>query len=174
MKKKQSKNLVIDASVARAAGGDGAIHPTAMTARNFLSAVLRICHKAVMTPAVRNEWDVHQSRFARKWRSSMVARKKLLLFDLDEREDIREQIGLANIGKNKKDAMLKDCHLIESAIASDNRIISLDDIARDLFKGELNVADVNEVLWVNPVVDAEQVLAWLEEGAPELQKFKLG
>jgi len=173
MKKTQSRSLVIDASVARAAGGDDAIHPTAMHARNFLSAVLTICHKAVMTPAVRTEWDAHQSRFARKWRSSMVARKKLLLFDINERDDIRAQVNLATISQKQKAAMLKDCHLVESAIASDNRIISLDNVARDLFKNSLDVPDVNSVLWVNPTDNAESVLVWLEKGALVRKEYKL-
>ena len=34
-----------------------------------------------MTPAIRDEWDKHQSPFARKWRRSMMARKKLNLSD---------------------------------------------------------------------------------------------
>ena len=102
-----------------------------------------------------------------------MAKKRILLLEIDERQDIRLKINHSTATKKQKDAMLKDCHLIESAIATDQRIVSLDDTARDLFKSELNVHDVNGILWVNPNVDAEQVLVWLENGAPEHHVYKL-
>lgn len=173
MKKVQSRNLVIDASVARASGGNEAIHPVSAAARDFLQAVLTICHKAVMTPAILAEWNQHQSSFARKWRRSMVARKKLTPLNVEERQDLRQQIELENIGRKQKDAMLKDCHLIEAAIKTDWRIISLDDEARRLFVGlSSSVADIRDVRWVNPVSDADQVMTWLE-GSHDEAKWKL-
>lgn len=165
MKKAECRNLVIDASVARASGGEGAIHPTSMVTRNFLQAVLIRCHKAVMTPAIRDEWDKHQSGFALKWRRSMVARKKLMLLNVEERPDLRQQVELENLTQGQKDAMLKDCHLIEAATKTDRQIISLDNKARELFVGlSRSVTDIQDVLWVNPVLDTEQVMTWLEGG----------
>ena len=173
MKKTPSKNLVIDASVAKASGGDEATCSTAIKTRDFLLAVRRICHKVVMTPAIQAEWNRHQSGFARAWRSSMVARGKLTARNVEERQDIRQQVESENITQKQKNAMLKDCHLIEAAISTDRRIISLDDAARKLFVGlSHNVTDIQEVLWVNPVSDAEQVIAWLE-GAPNEAGWKL-
>ncbi len=173
MKNTQSKNLVIDASVARASGGEAATHTTSKDARDFLQAVLSICHKVVMTPAICAEWDKHQSRFALKWRRSMVARKKLIKLNVEERPDLRQQVELENIVQTQKDALLKDCHLIEAAINTDRRIISLDDAARRLFvKLSLSVTDIQDVLWVNPALDPEQVIAWLQ-GAPNKAKWKL-
>ena len=173
MKKKQSTDLVIDASIARASGGVGAIHPTATVTRDFLQAVLTICHKAVMTPTVRDEWDKHQSNFARKWRSSMVARKKLKLLIVEEREDLRQRVGLENISRTQIKAMLKDCHLIEAALVTDQRIIALDDAARALFsEASSNILEIQNILWVNPISDSEQVMAWLN-GAPDQAKWAL-
>lgn len=173
MNKTKSKRLVIDASVAHASGGESATHPDASHTRDFLLTVLKVCHKVVMSPAIQAEWDKHQSRFARTWRASMVARKKLLLSDMDERRDIRQEIEQAPVAESLKKAMHKDCHLLESAIATDNRIVSLDDKVRHLFKSELDVQDVNSVMWVNPIVDPEQLLVWLEEGSPDRQEYKL-
>lgn len=173
MKKVQSRNLVIDASVARASGGSEAIHPISAAARDFLQAVLTICHKAVMTPAILAEWNQHQSSFARKWRRSMVARKKLMPLNVEERQDLRQQIELDNIGRKQKDAMIKDCHLIEAAISTDKQIVSLDDTARKLFVGlSGSVAEIQDVQWVNPVSNAVQVMTWLEAGQDEA-KWKL-
>ena len=171
----QSRELVIDASVARASGGEEATHPTAAAARDFLLAVLTICHKAVMTPAIRDEWDKHQSNFARKWRRSMMARKKLNLVNLEELEDLRQKIDLINISQASKTAMLKDCRLIEAAIARERRVVSLDVVARKLFSAAShNIEEIKDVIWVNPVTDSEQVMAWLKEGAPVQVKWQLG
>jgi len=171
----QSRELVIDASIARASGGEKATYPTAAATRDFLQAVLAICHKAVMTPAIRDEWDNHQSNFARKWRASMVARKKLNLVNLEEWKDLRQKIGLIDIPHASKTAMLKDCHLIEAAIATDRRIISLDAVARELFSAAShNIKEIKDVLWANPVTDSGQVMAWLKEGAPVQVKWQLG
>ena len=43
----------------------------------FLQAVLDVCHRMVLTAPIREEWNKHQSRFARTWRVSMMARKKI-------------------------------------------------------------------------------------------------
>lgn len=121
-----------------------------------------------MTKAIQAEWDRHQSVFARKWRSSMVARRKLTALDVGERPDIRQLIKLENIGPQQIEAMLKDCHLIEAAINTDKRIISLDDKARELFVGlSLSVAAIKDIQWVNPTLDEEQAINWLESNHDE-------
>lgn len=173
MKKSTSKNLVIDASVARASGGEIAVHPTSTITRNFLNTVSAMCHKVVMTPAIRNEWNQHQSSFSRKWRSSMIARKNVILLNIEERHDIRQPIELEDVTPEQKDAMLKDCHLLEAAIATDKQIVSLDDKARKLFVGlSHRVTSIQDIMWINPVSDTEKVMTWLEGGSDEA-KWKL-
>lgn len=165
--------MVIDASVARASGGNSAAHPTAAHTRDFLQAVLTICHKAVMTSAVRDEWDAHQSYFARKWRSSMLARKKLKLLKVDEQQNLRRRIESEVTSDAKKAAMLKDCHLIEAALATDRRIIALDNSARQLFsEASSNISEMQCIIWIDPVDDADRVIDWLN-GAPDQAKWYL-
>src|SRR5207302_9194650 len=77
MPKIRSQSLIIDASVARAAGPEEATHPTAKHCRDFLLAVADICHRIVLSDAIEAEWNSHQSGFARRWRRSMFARKKI-------------------------------------------------------------------------------------------------
>jgi len=171
----QSRELVIDASVAKASGGKEATHPTAGAARDFLLAVLTICHKAVMTPEIRDEWDKHQSNFARRWRRSMVARKKINPVSPEESKNLGQQIDLIDIPQASKTAMLKDCHLIEAAIATERRIISLDATARELFSvASHNVKEIRDVIWVNPADDSGRKVAWLKDGAPVQVKWQLG
>jgi len=75
-----SKRLVIDASVARSSGGEDATYPTSVHCRDFLQAVLDICHKFVMTPDIKQEWDKHQSIFALRWRRRMVANRGHIIY----------------------------------------------------------------------------------------------
>lgn len=170
---------MIDADVARACGGENAVHPTAANTRDFLQAVLTICHKAVMTPEMQREWNKHQSSFARKWRRSMVAKKKLVMLNLDEHDALRQGIRTQDLSDNKKKAMLKDCHLIEAALNAGYSIISMDDVARGLFSGAANsIADLHTVLWINPARDHEKVIGWLKDGAPidgaQRRQWRLG
>lgn len=169
MSANQSYRLVIDASIARASGGEAAVHPTATCTRNFLLNVLEICHKAVMTPEIGAEWDRHQSSFARKWRRSMVARRKLIVIDSVGRDDLRRQIDQGVSSDNDKAAMLKDFHLVEAAIATDRRIVALDDEVRTLLSKEsLMVSELRDVVWVNPVKNPIGTEALLKK-EPQIQ-----
>ena len=64
----------------------------------------------------------------------------------------------------------KDVHLIEAALNADRIVASLDENARMLF----HTAELNVVTWVNPVSERLRIRAWLEEGAPPVDEWKLG
>ena len=77
MSKVVTRGIVIDADVARAAGDSPDGSGVAKACRDFLQAVLEICHHAVWTPEIAAEWKRHASRFSRKWRVQMAGRRKL-------------------------------------------------------------------------------------------------
>jgi hypothetical protein len=62
--KKDSRRLVIDASVARSATLSQ--DATATACRQFLNDVLDICHRVVITREVKSEWDYAALQFNRK------------------------------------------------------------------------------------------------------------
>lgn len=170
-----SKRLVIDASVARSSGGEEATYPVSVHCRDFLKAVLDICHKVVMTPDIREEWNKHQSEFARKWRSQMVARRKFEFLDIPVNDDLWEKIDIL-AGSNKQRAeMFKDLRLIEAAIATDKTVVSLDDnTARKFFsRASVQVDELKDIVWVNPTkIEEEKPIEWLTEGAkPESDRL---
>ena len=179
MVKKVSKCLVIDASVARAAGGEDATNPTSKNCRDVLEAVREICHKLVMTPEIKEEWNEHQSYFAKRWRSSMAAKKKFIY-----RQDIAVDNELWNLIKTysetekQQKAMEKDLLLIEAAIATDKIVISLDEKVKELFvKAAVDIERLKEVAWVNPDVEnteEEGAIAWLKNGAEVEPQYLLG
>ena len=81
--------LVIDASIAMAAG-ETSMHPTSRNCREFLQAVLTVCHRMVLTEPIQEEWTRHESRFARTWRKSMMARKKIEIVEVTADHSLRE------------------------------------------------------------------------------------
>ena len=173
--KNLSAVLVIDCSIAHAAGPEEAVHPTAKHCRDFLRAVLRICHRIGMSPAIAAEWKRHRSGFARQWLVSMHARKKVVTIDADEDSHLRGALAVAATSVKSREAMLKDAHLLEAATQLAQRIAALDDTVRRLFAmaARQNKA-VQQLCWVNPDRDFDGVLEWLEAGAPLEKSRQLG
>jgi hypothetical protein len=162
----RSRRLVIDASIARAAGSQESVNLDAQRCRDFLQSVLTICHKVVMTARIQEEWNKHQSNFARTWRRAMVARKKLIALPVNENQSWREAVEAHSGSEKDRKAMLKDCHLLEAAMATDRIITTLDEAARQLFTDvAANTPEISAIAWVNPTLlpDMQQ---WLSNGAP--------
>jgi hypothetical protein len=167
MAKKRSRSLIIDASVAHAAGPEDAIHPTAKHCRDFLLAVSDICHRMTVTAAIDEEWNNHQSGFARRWRRSMFAKKKIDQIEVDANEALRQQLEEVATTDKQAVAMLKDVHLIEAARAAELRVVALDEVVRKLFRDAApSVALLRAICWVNPDKAEETPLEWLLAGAP--------
>ena len=168
MRARDSKRLVIDADVARASGSETATHPRAEHCRNFLNAVLSLSHRMVMTEQINNEWKNHQSRFARRWRVSMDARKKIDRIDPPENAELQAKVTTTTNNENEIEALQKDFHLLQAALATDQTVISLDETVRGLFKqASQQVGEIRDIIWVNPDRTAkEQPIAWLQNGAP--------
>ena len=177
MAAKVSKRLVIDASIAHSAGGEGATYPTSVHCRDFLKAVLEICHQVVMTPDIREEWNRHQSNFSRTWLRTMVAKKKIeYRSDIPANDELWNKIEPIVASEKACEAMLKDFRLIEAALATDKTVISLDDTVRKLFdKGAIRVGELRNVVWVNPdKIEEEKPIEWLENGAEAESNRLLG
>ena len=92
MAKVRSRMLVIDASIAMAAG-ERSMHPTSRNCREFLQAVLAVCHRMVLTKPIQEEWNEHQSAFARRWRTAMMARKKIDWVEISARNSLEKGIA---------------------------------------------------------------------------------
>src|ERR1700742_1873333 len=151
MPAKIPKRLVIVSSVARSSGDENALFPTSKRCRDFLLATRDICRQAVMTAAMVEEWNQHQSRFARAWRVSMVARRKLHIIDVPSDDQLRENTSRAAARTRNREAMLKDTHLLEAAIATDQIVVSLDETVRTLFVEVANkIGEIKRVCWANP------------------------
>lgn len=170
-----SKRLVIDASVARAAGGEEATFPRSKYCRDFLNAILIICHSAVMTSEIESEWKRHQSKFARKWRRYMEGKKKICRSENTVNDKLRLKLDSIRVGNLDKEAMLKDMHLIEAALVTDKIVVSLDETVRRLFDASaLILGDLKNTVWINPGIIEEKPVTWLEAGARNEKHRRLG
>lgn len=69
-------------------------------------------------------------------------------------------------GRRRK-ALMKDKHLLEAALVSDQRIASCDENAREPAKQLAeSCPPVRDILWINPANHNETPLPWLQLGAP--------
>ena len=153
MSKKRSRVLVIDASVARAAGETE--HPVSSACRRFLRAVLEICHRVAVNEEIRAEWQKHQSRFTRKWRRSMAARKK----PLSDIPVVPTGLDLERFAPRHREAVKKDLCLLEAALAADCEIVTLDDaLCRALASSPAGTRLRNRITWHNPVTNGTELL----------------
>lgn len=164
----QKVRLVIDASIARAAGPELATYPTSVRCRNFLQTVFDTRHKMVMTPAIREEWNKHASTFARSWMVNMRRFKRIADVSISPNTaNLRNEIDYERVQSEKQcEAMHKDCRLLEAALETDKRVASLDETVRTLYHSlAARLAYLREVIWVNPDKLEEECIAWLKGGA---------
>lgn len=172
---KAACDLVVDASVARSSGGEEATYPTSKNCRDCLKAILALPHRVVMSPPITDEWNKHKSAFARGWLVSMTARKRVLRVEPEQLTELRQRVQEITDSQKERDAMLKDFHLIEAALVTDQTVITLDEIVRALFGTACQtMGQMKSVVWVNPDKPEEQPLAWLEAGAEPEKHRQLG
>ena len=172
MSSAQSKRLVIDASVAASTGERG---QRGERCQAFLRVMIdETYHRLVMTREIGAEWDIHSHPFARRWRRSMNAKRRVDRPDVDHDAVFCLKIERASQTEKALAAMEKDIRLIEAARITDNRVISLDDTARKFFSAvSSRVGELRDILWVNPVNEDETPIQWLMDGAPTEEQRQL-
>ena len=172
--------IVIDASVARAAGGPKRVHHDSIRCTESLEAFRDTGHFLVMIPPLEKEWGKHSSRYALQWLALMYSRNRVFSPPEWEDPDLRRRVlqAVRDVEPEAVAKVRKDLHLIEAATVSDKRVISLNESERKHFCKAVQthrklLLDVGEILWVNPVTEEEQVPQWLREGAPAEPRRRL-
>jgi hypothetical protein len=105
----------------------------------------------------------------------MYARKKVARVDAPINEALRQKTAqTANTSKDQQ-ALLKDMHLIEAALAADRVVVALDEEVRKLLREAARiVGELSGILWVNPATEAEEALRWLKDKAKHERHRLLG
>lgn len=168
MKEMDSKGFVIDTDVVRASGNRESEHPRAKHCCNFLETVWLLNHRVVITVEIRKEWDKYASQFARRWWVSMEMRNRVCPINLLQDEKLRTKILCTARSEKQIATMKKDFHLLNAALATDQKIISCEKQIRKLFaRASEKVSEIRHIIWVNPErTEEEQPIAWLKNGAP--------
>ena len=166
MRARDSKRLVIDTDVAQASGGEDAIDSRAINCRDFLSEVRSLNYRVVMTKEISDEWKRHRFGFAFEWRVSMYARRRVDSIDPPEDQTLHNKITTTI--KDEIEVIEKDFHLLNAALATDQKIISCEKQIRKLFaRASKQVGEIQGIVWVNPErIVEEQPIEWLKNGAP--------
>lgn len=105
-----------------------------------------------MSQEIRYEWDQHQSGFARRWRLSMVAKKKVEFVSSPQDTPLRQRLMQFVDHARDQAEIEKDRHLVETALRADRCILSLDEKARAYLRelaGEH--PELKTLAWANPV-----------------------
>ena len=168
MRARNLKRLVVNASVARAAGGVDATDSISINCTKFLEIFRDDSpHYIVMTSELSEEWDEHQSNFAAEWLGNMIATRRFHYIELPQNRALYDKIEATAVHEKDINAMLKDFHLLVAALETDQTIISLDETIRRLFKrASQQVGEIRDIIWVNPDrTEEEQPITWLQNGA---------
>lgn len=170
---KSPKCLVIDTDIASAASEKDTKDARSKDCRDFLLAVRDAKHKLVTTEAIRAEWHKHQSLFTRTWLVSMYAQRRICQIDAPADDGLRRKVQQATTNEKRREAMLKDIHLIEAAFQADKIVSSMDETVRGCFhEATQKISMLRQVAWVNPCKNEETPIEWLHNGA-ELEKKRL-
>ena len=170
-----SWRIVIDASVASSASlREDLPDPTPRRCRELLEAVLRICHRLVLSPKLLEEWKAHRSRYSSTWLTRMYARRKVERPEAHpEDRDLALAVSQCAQTDHEAAVLAKDLLLVESALAADAIVVSRDDEARECFRrAAAAIGRLRTVVWVNPVTD--DLLPWLEGRSKPTPAMTLG
>jgi hypothetical protein len=173
-KAKLSWRLVVDASVTSSASGrENLADLTPRQCKDVLDAVLKICHRFVLSLDLSEEWKRHRSQYAAEWRKGMYARKKVFPVGPQEDTGLAESILQTARTVAEEEALRKDLFLVAAALAADGIIVSRDDEARRLFRqAAAQVGRLREIVWVNS--SDPDVMSWLEGELAPTPGMKLG
>lgn len=169
---KSKRRIVIDASVARAAG-DVSSHPLSTACRETLIAAEGL--STVFCPRMSIEWAKHESSFSRTWRVKMIQQGKVNFLKTDQEiEAFLAYIASTMAEEGAKSAMNKDAHLVSASIMNDKIVLALDEKVRTLFsKFCSDYKPAAKVLWANPGKPADGTIGWLRGGAKRVEARSL-
>lgn len=162
--------IVVDASVARAAGGLNGTAPVSVLSRGVLDEIRAAGLHLAMSPDILAEWRRHRSRYASVWLHDMYGRKRVKRIEPASEDVAREAIGRCS--EKKRLAMEKDLLLLEAALAADQRVISLDEVVRELFASlSHSVGSIAHILWNCPL--SADCVEWIRSGTPDVLELRL-
>lgn len=161
--------LVIDADVLRSAGNS--VAPVSSNARRILLEIQSNGDQSYFCQKLWHEWGKHSSSFSIVWKSSMVARRKMIKVEITNETDNH----LLTLQDTKaRAAALKDSHLIEISSVADKIIISNDLLAKGAFSSLLdNRQKFSDIYWMSPTSDINDISQYALKNKIIPEKYKV-
>jgi hypothetical protein len=101
----------------------------------------------------------------------MVQSNRIVALEDVDYDVLRQTIDAYAPQQGVADLMQKDRHLIEAALETDLRILSLDDQVRGHFSRRCDDIDlIQDILWANPRLPDEECIDWVVMGTPRKDK----
>lgn len=170
MKRPSPRRFVVDTNLARAASESE--HPTSDACRRVLELMLTNEHKVVLSYPQYQEWLRHTSRFTKRWITRMASAKLWHVLSPEPDSGITDRIYQLECTAPARQEMLKDAHLLENALATDDVVLSMETNVLRLFCTHVQALQVpRPVAWVNPTEDVKACVVWIEAGA-EVEKAR--
>lgn len=169
MSRRNSKRLVIDACVSMESIGRK-FNPMGSNpgdlSRKCLDAVREESHIAIFNRLLRREWRIHASRYASEWLKAMD--RKNLTADVEGEQFsvlLESACGCLPVEAHRA-ALAKDFHLVQSALASGQTILS-NEVAFPGFVANAcsAVRELASLYYANPSVEGEACRLWIKAGA---------
>lgn len=158
--------VVIDASIAKNAGGLKRQKQISLNCTNLLNGILLLQITAVYTPELLAEWNKHASNYSSQWLTTMISKSRYRFLTDYKIIALRELIS--KLLQNDRVPLEKDVHLVEAALEKCLRIISGDEKAKRKFtKLSATFSELQKIFWVNPNPDFNGCILWLQKGMPE-------
>jgi hypothetical protein len=159
-----SRRLVVDTNVARSASESE--KPVSDACRQVLQAMLQGQHRVVMSATQYWEWQKHKSPFTKRWLSQMIGKKLHVVLSPEPDSGLTDRIYALECTDKVQAEMLKDVHLLENALATDDVVLSQETNVFGLFCKYADALQIpRAVAWVNPADDVVTCVAWIRAGA---------
>lgn len=164
MTRRNRKRLVIDANIAHSAGTSEV--PASRYSRTCLDAILQDEHIAVFSRALRQEWKNHASLHATRWRVTMEKRKRIENEEGEEFEHLLDQACECLAHVTWQNALRKDFHLVQSALATDQILLSNESrLPSHLKTCCISVPELRKLFFANPQEEQDVCIQWIKAGA---------
>jgi hypothetical protein len=170
MSRWNSKQIVVDANIARGSSNDKMFNPISgdlgAQNRQCLQAIWEERHFAVFSLTLRDEWNRHASSHAKRWLRNMEQKSRIVPEDGEQFAELADPACACLPTAGEKAALAKDFHLIQSALATGQLILSNEVLfPRYVALACGVVQELTSLYYANPVVEGDPCRLWIKAGA---------
>jgi len=179
MSLKNRKQIVIDANVGRGASDDKRFNPQIAGpgdhSHQCLQAVWEEKHVAVFNRKLRLEWEKHANSHAKSWLARMTLKDRILDEEGEQFSEFLDPACSCHGIDAHRAALAKDFHLIQSALATGQLLLSNERAFPRLVADSCAaVAQLGELHYGNPATEGDKCRLWIKAGAEKEPKRRIG